>query len=502
MKKIALITILFILTFFTPVFAQDDGRHQINPYQEEVWRGERMLKEMKSREKNPDEIVSKSFYADYITTTQAPSLGGKGKWNINIDASHGAVTNVDARIMMKDYTEDYTTLYYKTYTSAISSFESCQILSAGEYSFVLWVYFADGNFGYDEYQFKINDDASHTSLTEKINEIVSISKGATQWETALNMHDWIINNVYYDGNYEFYGADMILRGYGVCDGYSKAFYMLCQAAGIPVGRVSGGNHAWNVLKLNNQWYYVDPTWDDPGTTPPAVSGYEHHDYFCINEEILKMDHTISEKEGQYGSCTSLDMNYHIVTGKWKNWRMYTSNYTEVTIPDYIIMSFENEGETVLKFNENIYRRENSDDSLYGGGVGYPKILYYAFSKESFKDSEGTTISVKVTANPTALTLLTPINVLRLPKNVEIIPSEAFYGIGAKKVVLRASSITIESRAFANSKVKTVVLPDWYYHLSIADDAFENCSNVVFVTDNSDWTEYLQNLGFTVRPGLY
>ena len=184
--------------------------------------------------------------------------------------------------------------------------------------------------------------------------------------------------------------------------------------------------------------------------------------------------------------------------------MYTSNYTEVTIPDYIIMSFENEGETVLKFDGNIYRRETSNGYLYGGGAGYPKILYYAFSKESFKDSEGTPISVKVSANPTALTLLTPINVLRIPKNVEIIPSEAFYGIGAKKVVLRASSITIESRAFANSKVKTVVLPDWFYYISITDDAFENCSNVVFVTNEDDtyWTEYLQNLGFTVRKGLY
>ena len=29
------------------------------------------------------------------------------------------------------------------------------------------------------------------------------------------------------------------------------------------GTADGGGHAWNQVKVNRKWYYIDCTWDDP-----------------------------------------------------------------------------------------------------------------------------------------------------------------------------------------------------------------------------------------------
>ena len=31
-------------------------------------------------------------------------------------------------------------------------------------------------------------------------------------------------------------------------------------------RVSTNNHIWNVVNINNNWYHIDLTWDDPVTS--------------------------------------------------------------------------------------------------------------------------------------------------------------------------------------------------------------------------------------------
>ena len=65
-----------------------------------------------------------------------------------------------------------------------------------------------------------------------------------------------------------YGA--LVKGKSVCAGYAYAFNMLCSACGLESSIVSGptlpngkGAHAWNMIKLDGEWYLVDTTWEDP-----------------------------------------------------------------------------------------------------------------------------------------------------------------------------------------------------------------------------------------------
>ena len=64
----------------------------------------------------------------------------------------------------------------------------------------------------------------------------------------------------------------------VCDGYSKAFKIVCNLLDIPCAIPSSENHMWNNVKMENGlWYNVDLTWDDQGETV-------RYDYFLIGSQ--------------------------------------------------------------------------------------------------------------------------------------------------------------------------------------------------------------------------
>ncbi len=100
--------------------------------------------------------------------------------------------------------------------------------------------------------------------------------GNDTYKNIKIIHDNLINNIEYDQNstskstYSIYGA--LIEKKCVCDGYARAFKYIANAAGIECELIQGNatnssgkteNHAWNAVKLNGKWYYIDVTWDDP-----------------------------------------------------------------------------------------------------------------------------------------------------------------------------------------------------------------------------------------------
>jgi hypothetical protein len=83
----------------------------------------------------------------------------------------------------------------------------------------------------------------------------------------------------------------------VCDGYSKAFKLLCDRLGIPctlaTGRAirSDGHseyHMWNQVAVNGNWYGVDVAWNDPidQKVSGAVSGRENEKFLLVGGETV------------------------------------------------------------------------------------------------------------------------------------------------------------------------------------------------------------------------
>lgn len=81
----------------------------------------------------------------------------------------------------------------------------------------------------------------------------------------------------------------IIEKRAVCDGYSKAFSYYMNKLGITSYIVTGTattngstvSHAWNQVKLDDKWYFVDVSWDDP---VPDWYGSIRYDYFLKSAE--------------------------------------------------------------------------------------------------------------------------------------------------------------------------------------------------------------------------
>ena len=114
------------------------------------------------------------------------------------------------------------------------------------------------------------------------------------------LHNWLIFNAHYDTTYSEYGANgVLIKGTGVCQSYALAYQMLLNEAGIENIYISGSadngsgsgrvGHAWNMVKLGDNWYHVDTTWDDP-TSTAYVSGWERYTYFLISDAEIGKNH--------------------------------------------------------------------------------------------------------------------------------------------------------------------------------------------------------------------
>ena len=57
----------------------------------------------------------------------------------------------------------------------------------------------------------------------------------------------------------------MINGTSVCQGYATLFYKMMLKLGIDcriiTGRSHNENHAWNIVKICDRYYYIDCTWD-------------------------------------------------------------------------------------------------------------------------------------------------------------------------------------------------------------------------------------------------
>ena len=162
----------------------------------------------------------------------------------------------------------------------------------------------DGKYIYTITYLKADGDtaaAEEAAVTNKVNEVYKSLQldGKSSYDKLKAIHDYIIDHVEYD--YDNYKNDAYLvkhatysaaiTGKTVCQGYAKYFYRLANKAGIECrvvdGTANGGRHAWNLVKIDGKYYYVDVTWDD--------GNYDKYTYFLKESDLFAQDHTLSDE---------------------------------------------------------------------------------------------------------------------------------------------------------------------------------------------------------------
>lgn len=200
----------------------------------------------------------------------------------------------------------------------------------------------DTESGYFTYTLEFKYDYDRQTLTSMKKELerkacsiiaANVSKDMPPYMKVFIIHNYIINNCRYASDntsdslkYTAYGA--LVKGSAVCDGYASAaqlLFSLCDIESIKISGTSRGEgHAWNLVKLDNEYYHIDTTWDDPVSNTGA--DYLRYDYYNLNDNEISSDHIWNKNEYPQatGSLYTYDKTAELIRNDTST---YTDGYT-------------------------------------------------------------------------------------------------------------------------------------------------------------------------------
>ncbi|MCD3358201.1 transglutaminase domain-containing protein [Clostridium botulinum C/D] len=168
-------------------------------------------------------------------------------------------------------------------------------------------------------EIKSQRQATEAAVKRIVKEVVKDDMTSVEKELAL--HDYVVKHADYNmeglkknpadlEDHSAYGV--LVLGKGVCESYAKAMHLLLNEVGIECKYATGykknkdgsqgGGHAWNMVKLDNEWYNLDATWDDPVSDRVGRSDKDVvvspviHTYFNVTDDIFNKDHIRGEYE--------------------------------------------------------------------------------------------------------------------------------------------------------------------------------------------------------------
>ena len=152
-----------------------------------------------------------------------------------------------------------------------------------------------------------------------------IPSDASEYDKVKAVYEKIIFSTDYDLNASDNQniASVFLGNSSVCQGYAKATQYLLNHLGVMCTLVqgtvdTGEAHAWNLVRVDGDYYYVDTTWGDASYRMEDGSGQEelpeiNYDYLCVTTQELLRTHRI-ESVVAMPECTATQANYYVREG--------------------------------------------------------------------------------------------------------------------------------------------------------------------------------------------
>ena len=186
-----------------------------------------------------------------------------------------------------------------------------------------------------------------------------IDNSMDDMQKALVLHDYICDKAVYErpGEIAHSAYGFFKDGKIVCSGYSLTYSYLLNKVGVQCEFESSSpmQHAWNLVKINNNWYHADLTYDDIGcyNQNENIRGAMMHNFFLKSDDFFispngGCHYGFNTYEGGIASDTSLD-NYF-----WND----VDTYIPVVDGDYYYLDVEPSKYVYLK------RRDKQGNETY------------------------------------------------------------------------------------------------------------------------------------------
>lgn len=124
-----------------------------------------------------------------------------------------------------------------------------------------------------------------------VNSVIEGIPSGDEYTKAKYVYEFLCEKY----NYNEEGArklfDLTNANETMCEGYATMFYYILKQAGFDVARISAGpedveqGHEWNLIKLDDEYYYVDVTWGDLALDWVDYIYY----YFGMTDAMLNQD---------------------------------------------------------------------------------------------------------------------------------------------------------------------------------------------------------------------
>ena len=198
-------------------------------------------------------------------------------------------------------------------------------------------------------------DEIQTAMEQSFQEVRAlIPEDAGDYEKVRIVYTYVIDHTQYQtGEDDQSIAGVFWKKSAVCAGYAGAVQYLLERLDIPCIYVDGSTkgstegHAWDIVKIGQEYYYVDATnGDQPDFLNGDAAQLEEHktiiyDYLCPFPEEYEKTYTPSE-ELTVPACTAKNLDFYVLN------QGYFEDYSWQDIYDYCKMRLDN-GAAVVRF---------------------------------------------------------------------------------------------------------------------------------------------------------
>lgn len=195
--------------------------------------------------------------------------------------------------------------------------------------------YTDDDISFDEWSDSDWDDYSDSSVSGSANDFKNANRSMmsdSQWKKAkeaieefkdeyitsdmsdfekeIKIIEWLVENCTYEKGESWSRStaySCIVLGKAQCSGYADAFLQTAKLCGLETRYVYNKTHAWNLIKLDGDWYHVDVTWEDP--IGSNVYGFGNLRNMYINLEDDQIQNVSSHRSWNPSSAKAKGIKY-------------------------------------------------------------------------------------------------------------------------------------------------------------------------------------------------